>query len=154
MTPIPKPRRSCMLQKQHAVIHTTSIDVKIIRLDKRQVTLSVFRQLEEKSIFSNRMGEAPSLLGVPWGLVRYTWKGSPKWTDRYLVWQECDKIYRMPLVSDIDEWCYTFFNWMGLIDLLEEYHQPDPDPLYLSWYKQVCDHLETFEQLDQLFIAT
>lgn len=83
------------ITKQHAIVHTAAIDVKIMRLEKKQVTLSVFRQLEEQSIFAP--GEAPPrTLGKPWGRVNYIWKGCPEWASYYLVWQLEGELRRMP----------------------------------------------------------
>lgn len=96
-------RKAYALHKEHAIVHTTSIDVKIMRLDKRQLTMAVFRQLPEKAIVGDSTN--PSLLGVPWGRVAYLWDKSPKWADYYLVWQEGNQLYRMPmpLLKTIDD---------------------------------------------------
>jgi hypothetical protein len=81
------------LHKEHATIHTASIDVKIIRLDRRQVTMSVFRQLDEDLIFSS----GGTLRGVPWGRVNYVWKDNPKGTAFNVVWQEGEHLKRSPV---------------------------------------------------------
>lgn len=86
-----------VLNKRHAVVHTASIDVKIMRLDKKQVTMSVFRQLPERSIFADEV--SISLRGTPWGIVRYVWKDCPEWADCHLVWQQDDELFRMPLFN-------------------------------------------------------
>jgi hypothetical protein len=85
--------RGYQLHKNHAVVHTASIDVKIIRLDKRQLTLSVFRQLDEEPIFLSN----GSLVGTPWGRVNYTWKGNPRGTAFHVVWQHGDYLKRSPV---------------------------------------------------------
>jgi len=88
------------------VIHTLSIDVKIIRIDKRQVTQSVFKQISEKSIFRYRPSVSQCeviLEGIPWGIVRYTYSKTPQWVDYYLVWQDNKLLYRTPLPYLRDE---------------------------------------------------
>jgi hypothetical protein len=65
------------LHKGHAIIHTATVDLKILRLDGKQMTLSTFRQLDEANILEG--GDGPStyfptrLPGTPWGRVNYTW---------------------------------------------------------------------------------
>jgi hypothetical protein len=161
------------LHKEHAVVHTATIDVKIIRLDRRQLTLSVFRQLSEKSIFDDPDGEVSRRLqGVPWGTVNYTWGGSPGWADYYLVWQDGDLLRRMPLtrLDNLSEPCkvrcldhYASLStrttqkgrelllYLGIpTDWLYQKELQGEPRKALDVY---CGHLETFEQLDQLFIA-
>lgn len=92
------------LHKQHAVLHTAAIDVKIMRLEKRQVTLSVFRQLQEQSIFDPDK-EPARLVGTPWGRVQYLWKGCPDWANYHLVWQFENQLRRMPLPLS-EDLCY------------------------------------------------
>jgi hypothetical protein len=101
------------LHRNQATVHTASLDVKIMRLDKKQVTLSVFRQIPEESIlalnaFLDERDDIeryePLLAGVPWGIVRYTWDKSPPWADYYLVWQRDEQLYRMPLPLVINLW--------------------------------------------------
>jgi hypothetical protein len=70
--------------------------VKVLRLDKKQMTLATFRQLPERGVFAPQ-GPDVRLCGVPWGYVRYKWSGSPAWADYHLVWQGGDRLYRRPL---------------------------------------------------------
>lgn len=78
------------LHVNHAIIHTASIDVAIMRLNKKQVTLSVFRQLDEESIFLSD----GSLRGTPWGRVNYTWKDNKPGTAFHVVWQDGEYLKR------------------------------------------------------------
>lgn len=87
-----------------------SVDVKVMRIGKRQVTQSVFRQLPFRMIFDfdneNLMVSFSYglLLGEPWGFVNYFWKdcdprdggvfatgGHP---HTHVVWQEGGTLYR------------------------------------------------------------
>lgn len=99
------------LHRRHATVHTASIDVKIMRLDGKQMTLSMFRQLPEASIFDPdwvRYDAGPDkplrLVGVPWGIVRYVWEKSPVWADYYVVWSDGSTIYRMPVPLTSNMW--------------------------------------------------
>jgi hypothetical protein len=203
MPPVSRP-----IDKRHAIIHTASIDVKIMRLDKKQVTLSVFRQLKERKIFElefYQVGDSwnpkVTLLGTPWGIVNYVWDKCESWTRYHLVWQDGNEIYWMslPLVKeltnrfiygkqqvwgcrscDVMTWCRqkndndgrqrcsicnrkcgyffvddhitngeAFFVWLGEWEI---WGSPcdESDKEALEIYKR---HMETFEALDQLFIA-
>jgi hypothetical protein len=51
-----------------ATVSTASITVKTLTLDKRQVTLAVFRQLLREPLIDPQTG---TLRGVPWGIVNY-----------------------------------------------------------------------------------
>jgi len=91
-----KPR----LNKEYAVLQTATIDVKILRLAKKQVTMSVFRQLEIKCPFlpiEAETSDCVELRGQVWGRVKYVWKDSPGWADQYLVWQMGNTLYTWPL---------------------------------------------------------
>jgi hypothetical protein len=96
------------LHREHAIVHTGSIDVKIIRLDKRQLTMAVFRQLDEESIFLLD----GSLRGVPWGRINYTWKGNPDDTAFHVIWQDGDYLKRSPVPEDGPDtyWRYWLFD--------------------------------------------
>jgi len=105
----PPERRALALHKQHAVVHTASIDVHIMRLDKRQVTMSVFRQLDEESVFLTD----GTLRGTVWGRVNYLWKDNPKGTAFHVVWQDGDRLKRCAVPDLIDvgydrwwQWCH------------------------------------------------
>lgn len=88
-----------VLTRRHATIHTAAIDVKIMRLDKKQVTLSVFRQLPCENIFLSD----GTLRGTPWGLVRYNWKDSGCDSGVWVVWQKDEVLFRCPLPKEIDK---------------------------------------------------
>src|SRR6266702_3274678 len=51
-----------------ASIKQVSIEVKVIKIDNRQMTLSVFRQVQKESIIDDATGK---LNGKPWGRVEY-----------------------------------------------------------------------------------
>lgn len=101
-------RPGCRISKDQAVIHTASIDVKILRLNKRQLTLAVFRQLEEELIF---LADG-SLRGLPWGKINYTWKENRPGTAFHVIYQVGDTLYRSPVPGkqvvngDVVDWLY------------------------------------------------
>lgn len=48
-------------------ISTASVDIQVMRVGAKQMTLAVFRQLQRQDIFD----ESGELLAVPWGWVNY-----------------------------------------------------------------------------------
>jgi hypothetical protein len=142
------------LNAQHAIIITAAIDVMVMRLDGKQMTLSVFRQLGQASIFDG----AGRLLGEPWGRVNYTWDKAVAWADYYVVWQEGEHLRRMPvpLCANLGgsykeprsgrwvERAHGLLHWLGT---------PNAHNGMMALPELMVGHLREFEALDQLFIA-
>lgn len=83
-------------------VRTTTVDVKVMRIGNRQLTMSIFRQIPDKPLpeefYYNFLTNVSDGITV-WGVVRYTWKESPYWAGYYVVWQQDDKIYRMAMIE-------------------------------------------------------
>ena len=75
-----------------ATVDTFSIDVKVVRVGKRQMTLSVFKQLPLKPLLDKKTHK---LNGMPWGQVNYWWKGSDVPPSKY--WEN-DSFWERPYV--------------------------------------------------------
>jgi hypothetical protein len=88
------------INRNHATIHTATISIKVMRIDRKQVTLATFRQLDEESIF---LADG-TLRGVPWGRVSYTWQGCKPHTDFFVVWQDGDHLKRSPVPTTGADW--------------------------------------------------
>lgn len=68
-----------------AQLITAAVEVKTLTIRGKQVTLAVFRQLEEKPLLL----ENGSLAGIPWGRVNYhPDKCSDDISHMHVVWQE------------------------------------------------------------------
>jgi hypothetical protein len=137
------------IDKKYAIVHTAAIDVKIMRIDGKQVTLSLFRQLPEKSIVSPKCEKTLCLLGTAWGIVRYDWGGhkhSPhggrqeSWVDFHLVWEMRKQLFRMPFPKE-DEDSWNQFRYQSL--------SQHTDQIESALY----DYMLDCSELDQLFIA-
>jgi hypothetical protein len=84
-----------------AIVKTASVEVRVLTLSGKQVTLAVFRQLQEEDIF-DCTGALPSLRGVPWGHVNYCPNGdkcrAPESYIRtehlHVVWQLGEELRR------------------------------------------------------------
>lgn len=68
---------------ENAQIKTAAVEIKTLTISGRQVTLSVFRQIQEEDIFDENL----ALKGVPWGTVNYFWKEDYTKDKIHLLWQ-------------------------------------------------------------------
>ncbi len=57
-----------ILTTDDVAIKTLAIEVKVMKIGKRQVTLAVFRQLPSENLIDRNTGK---LRGIPWGRVNY-----------------------------------------------------------------------------------
>ncbi|WP_406306277.1 hypothetical protein OHA61_34190 [Streptomyces sp. NBC_00885] len=79
------------LTTQNATITTVAIEIKAITIGSKQVTLSVFRQLEKARLIAHD----GTLNGVPWGYVNYhPDKCADDYPHRHIVWQQGQELRR------------------------------------------------------------
>ena len=76
-----------LIQIEDAKLKTLTVEIKSLVINGKQMTLAVFRQLPEESIFDDEM----NLRGVPWGLVRYRIDGN---NNPHVLWQNDDVLFR------------------------------------------------------------
>ena len=75
-----------------AAINTFTINVRVLQVGARQVTLSVFRQLPQEDLFD---AETLTLRGRPWGCVNYKWGDcSQDQQHLHVVWQKDARLLR------------------------------------------------------------
>jgi hypothetical protein len=79
-----------ILTAENAQMHTAAVTIRTLTIEKRQVTLSVFRQLIEEDIFD---WNTLALRGVGWGHVRHAIDEPPD-TAINLVWQRGTELRR------------------------------------------------------------
>jgi hypothetical protein len=98
---------------KEANISTLSVELKAIHLNSKQMTLSVFRQIQEENCFD----EGFNLQGELWGTVNYFWDKCHQQNDTvfHVVWQKGNELRRCRM-SDIHErgdyWhCIENINW-------------------------------------------
>lgn len=72
-----------------ADIKTASIKIKVITVDNRNLTLSVFRQIPRRILIDS---ETHDLNGIPWGIVNYFWKENEGLL--HVLWQDEENLYR------------------------------------------------------------
>lgn len=78
----------------NATVQTATVEVKTLTVSGRQVTLSVFRQLQHAAVIDSA---SLKLNGTPWGRVNYFWGESADYgSDGYLhvVWQYGSELRR------------------------------------------------------------
>lgn len=81
---------------EEAIIHTAAIEIKTLTIRGRQVTLSVFRQLQNEPVID---WPTMKLNGVPWGKVHYfPGKECQGEGHLHIIWQK-DKELRRACVS-------------------------------------------------------
>lgn len=85
-----------------ATVKTASVDVRVLTISGKQVTLAVFRQLIEEPLVDTCDG---TLAGVPWGKVMYCPGKACSLHDRspghlHVVWQKGDQLRR----AAVPEW--------------------------------------------------
>lgn len=79
------------LTTQNATITTAAVEVKTLTISGKQVTLAVFRQLQEVPI----LAEDCTLNGEPWGVVNYHPDKCVDAADHlHIVWQKGEQLLR------------------------------------------------------------
>lgn len=86
-----------VLTTETAEITTAAVEIKTLTIRGKQVTLAVFRQLEEKPL----LAETGNLNGVPWGRVNYhPDKCADTGEHMHLVWQEGNELRRARVATN------------------------------------------------------
>src|SRR4051794_38982249 len=81
-----------MTDVHEATIKNLTIEVKVMKIGNRQVTLSVFRQLKQENIIDPQTTE---LCGIPWGTVNYHVDCDEiKGDHLHVVWQKGTELRR------------------------------------------------------------
>jgi hypothetical protein len=82
-----------VIESHEATVKTMTVAIKAMTIGKRQVTLSVFRQLLMEQVIDPATGQ---FRGVPWGKVNYRWGYcDQKGQDHlHVVWQKGDELRR------------------------------------------------------------
>ena len=148
---------------QDVIIKTATIEVKVLSLSKKQVTLAVFRQLESCEEFID-MWEL-KVLGILWGRINYHVNCSDFKKHIHLIWQKEDKLKRAVVYREYyDELTHLFGpEIIRVVNnyYMDDYHSDEDKRIYkqikvlMSDDKKLIwdDFIEELDNLDQLFIA-
>ena len=86
------------LSVHEAQINTATVEVKTLTISGKQVTLAVFRQLQEESLID----DDGRFRGLPWGTVNYHPDGCKDSTNhRHVVWQDGNELRRAYVRSQL-----------------------------------------------------
>ncbi|SRR6266567_6397176 len=125
-----------------ASIKTATIEVKVIKINNRQMTLAVFRQLASERIIDRHTGELVD--GILWGRVNYHDEvcRASNVHHIHVIWQKGNELrrataYKWGWGGDYSEW--------PISAMTQEEKNHVGDMWKLSFAQ--------LEQLDQLFIA-
>lgn len=82
-----------IINVDQAVVHTATIQIRMLTIDRNKVTMGLFRQIPVRHVLDRKTGE---LKGTPWGLVNYFWPDCGEYEHRHLhvLWQDDDCLYR------------------------------------------------------------
>lgn len=78
------------IRASEAVVKTAQVEVKVLTISGKQVTLAVFRQLELEPLIDR---DTMQFRGLPWGRVNYFW-GDCEDDHYHVVWQKGNELRR------------------------------------------------------------
>lgn len=96
------------LTVHNAEVSTAAVEIKTLTISGKQVTLAVFRQLQEEPLIASADG---NLNGVPWGTVNYHPDkcGDDRRRHLHVVWQLGDEL-RRSRVNAPDWWADDYYS--------------------------------------------
>ena len=132
---------------EEATLNVVGVSIKALQIGKKQMTLSVFRQLPHEAVW-NTFTRKPR--GVIWGRVNYFWNGCGSWDQFglpiidpiHIDWQSGVELHRSYLSRDLGE--STDLDYARAT-----YDEPDKS-LVRAWELYYNKHIAC---ADQLFIA-
>jgi hypothetical protein len=143
-----------IFRAESASITTVSVTIRSLRIDNRQLTQSVFRQLQERPLIDI---EEPKLLGTIWGWVNYN-PDTHYWGRQFIV-QFDQELYRCPFpirYSDVVmkimsryDGDFAFIHAIKDIDRLQ-WLLENVEDYAIEWDSLMC----RLENIPQLFIAS
>lgn len=164
------------VQKWNATVTTGVVEVKMMTLASKKLTMAIFRQIPERCPLVTAELKLPHKLTVValipnvqmWGWTQYVWTACPEWTVKHLVWAIDSTIYRYPLPSLVrthngirldhctaDRWVRNVPDNFRDDDLGLDYERKlDISSQDASHEEQMIRWLVKFNELDQLYIAT
>lgn len=127
-----------IIKTQEACLKTATVEIKALTVSGKQVTLAVFRQLQEERL----MDSDGEFRGVPWGHVNYHPDGcaTEGYPHIHVVWQKGSELRRAKV-----EMPWKFVRDPDLCDEANQANKQRLDKRWAQWGKLL--------HLDQLFIA-
>jgi hypothetical protein len=154
-------RNGAVLTAQEATIKTAQVEIQVLKVGNKQVTMGMFRQLPYRDLINwlnlpiedlSQANDPTIVRGEPWGHVNYWWTGDDEkddtYTDEYgrwlphgekrhIVWQDEEQLCRAIVCERLPKWVYELPRDLDAAALQERWGA--------IWH--------TLLQLPQLFIA-
>lgn len=109
-------RNGRAINVEQAEIRTATVTVRALTIDRRQVTLAVFRQLREEPVVDQDTGE---FHGLPWGTVNYCPpRGGCYGEHLHVVWQSGDELRRATQYAPAKTFSHDLWRWSARGDWL------------------------------------
>lgn len=80
-----------LYQTDELTVETLNVTITMLRIGKRQLTLSIYRQFDCESIIDEMTGE---LRGEPLSRINYFWGECASGDHYHILWQRGDKLFR------------------------------------------------------------
>ena len=89
-------------------VKTKTVEIKVIQVGSKQMTLAMFKQLPEKAIIDHETGE---LMGLEWGRVCGVWAGCCReasydgrrvFPHDHIIWEHSGILYKWSLWREPD----------------------------------------------------
>lgn len=154
------------LSINEVAINTFTVEIKALLVGKKQMTLSVFRQLPRKEIICiNKQSRNLDLLGSPWGTVNYFWGCGRYGKHIHVVWSDTDGNLYRACVSKVELALYhgtkpDFLNWVnnpdecfGVSLLPKGIRSPEDEVVAINFVREHNEMVDKLASLEQLFIA-
>jgi hypothetical protein len=110
------------LTTHEATIQTAQVEIQVLKVGKKQVTMGLFRQLPVAPLVDV---DSLALRGDPWGQVNYWWDGDGRDSYfgrgecRHIVWQDGPVLHRSLVYSLQPQW--EAHDWED--EIQERYHR-------------------------------
>jgi hypothetical protein len=89
------------IKAEEAQIKTATVEIKILTVSGKQMTLAVYRQIKEENIFINPEQPYEGTKGPCWGIINYHTKDCDLGARHlHLVWQKGKHLRRFDLYSN------------------------------------------------------
>jgi hypothetical protein len=116
--------------ERSASVRTAAVSVQAVKIDAKQMTQAVFRQLPNRNVLDLETGE---ILGSPWGWVNYFADGCHPGATLHVLWADAGKLYlacvarthkrasdhqKIPYLDDsherelLNEWKHCAYAWL------------------------------------------
>lgn len=95
--------RMPVINVENAQVKTASVEIKALTVSGKQITLSVFRQIEEENLLDK---EDATINGLPWGKINYFWGKDKETVGLHILWQRDKQLKRFIMPDNGEKFIY------------------------------------------------